>query len=67
MGTGRTETRITAETEHVLEARDERRLAADRLRATARVAVVLDELARTGRTSDPRCYASAAIDALDRV
>ena len=59
--------RIERETEHTLDRIDDLRSAAERLRATARVVLVLDELRRTRRAGDPTCYASAALEALSRV
>ncbi|MCP4239415.1 MAG: hypothetical protein GY772_02530 [bacterium] len=63
----RTVERVNRETDQMLELLDELRAAAERLRATARVVVVLDELHRTRRSGDVACYASAAIEALSKL
>ncbi len=58
---------ISREAEQLLDTLDELRAAAERLRATARVVLVLDELQRSSRSGAPAGAAAAAMEALSRV
>jgi len=58
---------ISREAEQVLDTLDELRAAAERLRAMARVVLVLDELHRSSRSGAPAGAAAAAMEALSRV